>query len=114
MSTALRISLLAALALASTACKDVKDFFRRLTAQAEDAVAEPAMRVDADALCEIANGGPKDFDALMVLWDPSTPYGEDLKHALQVVSRSDRYDMVVKVAGGDWSCPALEPMLEGK
>ena len=110
MSTMCRISLLALVTLC--ACQDIRDFKRRLLNEAEDAVAGPAMKAEADELCELVKDGTTDYASLMEKWDPSTPYGDNMKSGVQAVSKSQRYDMVAHAGGAGWSCPELEPVLE--
>jgi hypothetical protein len=110
MSTACHVSLLALVTLC--ACKDIRDLKRRLLNEAEDAVAGPAAKAEADELCELAKGGATDYATLMEKWDPSTPYGDNMKGAVESVAKSQRYDMVAHAGGPGWSCPELEPALE--
>jgi hypothetical protein len=96
------------------ACEDVRNFTRRMKAGAENSVAEPAAEVEADWLCQRVKEGTTTYAALLAEWDPSSPYGENLKTAMQSVATDQRYDALVSSTGGDWSCPELEPVLEAK
>ncbi|HET6583081.1 MAG TPA: hypothetical protein VFG69_06535 [Nannocystaceae bacterium] len=107
MSTVCRVSL-----ATLCACQDIRDFKRRLLNEAEDAVAGPVAKAEADELCELAKNGATDYATLMQEWDPTTPYGDNMKTALDSVATSQRYDMIAHAGGEDWSCPELEPVLE--